>query len=188
VKLGAENRNKVIAAGVLALIALITIGWAFFPSSGPQASSGPATSAPAQPVVKGGKKAGLAPSSLDPTLRYDWLKISEDTKYEGKGRNIFVAEAEPIPQPIAPPVVPQPQDNTPPGPPPPPPINLRFYGFASSQGTAKKVFLSEGEDIFIAGEGDIIDRRYKVLRIMPMAVEIEDVLNNNRQQIPLTQG
>ena len=187
-KLGAENRNKVIAAAALGVVAVITIGWALFPSSGPQASSGPATPAPAQLTAKGGKK-GLPPSSLDPTLRYDWLKTSEDTKYEGKGRNIFVAEAEPIPQPVASAVIQQPvQDNTPPPPPPPPPINLRFYGFATSHGTAKKVFLSEGEDIFIAGEGDIIDRRYKVLRIMPMAVEIEDVLNNNRQQIPLTQG
>jgi hypothetical protein len=50
------------------------------------------------------------------------------------------------------------------------------------------VFLSEGDDIFIAGEGDIVDRRYKVLHISPMSVEVEDVLNNNRQQIPLTQG
>jgi hypothetical protein len=189
VNLGTENRNKVIAASVLGLAAVITIGWALFPSSGPQASSGPATPAPMQPVARGGKKVRLNPSSLDPTLRYDWLKASEDTKYEGKGRNIFIAEAEPIPQPIAPPVVPQHvQDAGPPPPPPPPPINLRFYGFATSHGTAKKVFLSEGEDIFIAGEGDIIDRRYKVLRIMPTAVEIEDVLNNNRQQIPLTQG
>ena len=36
--------------------------------------------------------------SLDPTLRYDWLKASEDTKYEGAGRNIFMAQAE-IPKP-----------------------------------------------------------------------------------------
>ena len=178
-----------IAASVLGLLAVITIGWAVFPSSGPQASSVPPTPVASQPLAKSGKRAGLAPSSLDPTLRYDWLKISEDTKYEGKGRNIFVAEAEPIPQLAASPVLDnKPPDNTPPPPPPPPPINLRFYGFATSQGTAKKIFLSEGEDIFIAGEGDIIDRRYKVLRIMPMAVEIEDVLNNNRQQIPLTQG
>jgi len=48
--------------------------------------------------------------------------------------------------------------------------------------------LSQGDDVFIAAEGDIVDRRYKVLRISPMAVEVEDVLNNNRQSIPLTQG
>ena len=79
------------------------------------------------------------------------------------------------------PVVPQ-------GPPPPPPINLKFFGFANKPGEPKKIFLSQGEDVFIAGEGDIVDRRYRILHITPVSVEVEDVLNNNRQSIPLTQG
>ena len=45
-----------------------------------------------------------------------------------------------------------------------------------------------GEDVFIAVEGDIVDRRYKVIHIGPTSVEVEDVLYNNRQSIPLTQG
>jgi hypothetical protein len=66
---------------------------------------------------------------------------------------------------------------------------LKFYGFAISKpGEAKRIFLSQGEDVFIAKEGDIVDRRYKVIRISPNAVEILDVLSNNRQSIPLTQG
>ena len=65
---------------------------------------------------------------------------------------------------------------------------MKFFGFASHPGEPKKVFLSQGEDVFVASEGEIIDRRYKVLRISPASVEIEDVLNNNRQEIPLTQG
>jgi hypothetical protein len=72
--------------------------------------------------------------------------------------------------------------------PPPPPITLKFFGFANRPGETKKVFLVQGEDIFIASEGDIIDRRYRVLRISPTAVDVEDVLNNNRQSLPLTQG
>jgi hypothetical protein len=122
-------------------------------------------------------------------LRYDWLKISEDTKYEGTGRNIFLAQAE-IPQPVAPAQTPEEREaaNRPPPPPPPPPINLKFFGFASKAGEAKKIFLSEGEDVFIAAEGEVVDRHYKVLRISPTSVEIEDVLNNNRQSIPLTAG
>jgi hypothetical protein len=75
-----------------------------------------------------------------------------------------------------------------PSPPPPPPINLKFFGFASKAGEAKRIFLSKGEDVFIAGEGDIVDRRYKVLQIGPTSVTIQDVLTNNTQQIPLTQG
>lgn len=50
------------------------------------------------------------------------------------------------------------------------------------------MFLSQGEDVFIAGEGEIVNRRYRVLHIGQNSVEMEDVLNNNRQNIPLTQG
>jgi hypothetical protein len=76
----------------------------------------------------------------------------------------------------------------PPPPPPPPPIPLKFYGFANKPGQTKSIFLANGDDIFIGREGDIVNRRYKIIHIMPTQVEIEDVLNNNRQTIPLTQG
>jgi len=108
-------------------------------------------------------------------------------KYRGTGRNIFRA-GEDIPKPIASPVKEAQKDNLPPPPPPPPPINLKFFGFASKPGEAKRIFLSKGEDVFIAGEGDIVDRRYKVVQIAPASVTIQDVLTNNTQQIPLTQG
>jgi hypothetical protein len=51
------------------------------------------------------------------------------------------------------------------------------------------VFLSSGGgDVFVAREGDVVDRRYKIVRIQPNTVEVEDVLTNNRQNLPLTQG
>jgi hypothetical protein len=194
-QLGTENRNKTIAAVVLMVVAVVFVVMRFIPDS-PAAAKSPT---PAVAIPKGtrrtvvaraapGKKPAVTEESrsLDPTLRYDWLKASEDTKYQGAGRNIFRAEVE-IPKPIAPvhvaaaPVVPQ-------GPPPPPPINLKFFGFANKPGEPKRIFLSQGEDVFIAGEGDIVDRRYRILHITPVSVEVEDVLNNNRQSIPLTQG
>jgi hypothetical protein len=198
-QIGAENRNKTIAAIVLMALAVGLIVVRLLPGSGGSAPVAAAPSAkasavkvapPAQRTASGGKRVP-AERSLDPTLRFDWLKASEDNPYQGTGRNIFRAEAE----------IPQPNGNgttdthgknepppTPPPPPPPPPINLKFFGFASKPGEPKKVFLSQGEDVFIAAEGDIIDRRYKILHIAPMSVEVEDVLNNNRQNIPLTQG
>ena len=48
------------------------------------------------------KKEKTGARSLDPSLRFDWLKSSEDTEYEGNGRNIFLAQTE-IPKPVAPP-------------------------------------------------------------------------------------
>jgi hypothetical protein len=66
---------------------------------------------------------------------------------------------------------------------------LKFYGFASRPGEPKRIFLKLGEDVFVAGEGEIVDRRYKVIRISPNSVEIQDVVNSGPPQtIPLTQG
>jgi hypothetical protein len=194
VKIGNENRTKLIVAVSLMVLALVLVGRMLF-SSG-DTSSAAATSPVSSAAVPtrvvhvrpGAQKKAKVARSLDPTLRYDWLKASEDTEYQGKGRNIFRAQAE-IPQPIVPPVTPNPDDPSGPSPPPPPPpINIKFFGFANKPGESKKIFLSQGEDVFIAVEGDIVDRRYKVLVISPMSVEIEDVLTNNRQSIPLTQG
>jgi len=203
VKLGAENRTKLITAVSLGAVALVLIGTRFVGSmseTSPRAASPAAlrvsdpSTPSAQPVAnpvraaRGGKKTP-AVQSLDPTLRVDLLASSEETKYEGAGRNIFRVFVEPPPKPVAPVITNQAVPQGPPPPPPPPPINLHFYGFATSRPDgAKRIFLSQGEDVFIASEGDIVDRRYKVVRISPNAVEILDVLSNNRQSIPLTQG
>ena len=192
-QVGAENRTKLILAVALLVLAVVLVGrWLFSSSvSAPAAAQPPASAGraahPAAPPRGAGssKKAATPLHSLDPTLRYDWLKASEDTKYTGAGRNIFLAATLEIPKPIAPAV---PKKVEPPQPPPPPPINLKFFGFASKPGEPKRIFLSQGEDVFIAGEGEIVDRRYKILRITPVSVEVEDVLNSNRQSIPLTQG
>jgi hypothetical protein len=128
---------------------------------------------------------------LDPTLDLKQLSQSEEIKYAGNGRNIFVAGSVAVIEKPRAPGVTDHQSATltgPPATPPPPPILLKFFGFANRPGEAKKVFLSQNDDVFIAGEGDIVDRRYRVLHISPTSVEVEDVLNNNRQSLPLTQG
>jgi hypothetical protein len=196
-KIGNENRNKLIVAVVLMVVAAGLLAQWLFSSGGsssaadvpPSVASVPTASTTPAPRAARGKKVLKVERTLDPTVRLDLLRASEDIKYQGKGRNIFRAEAD-IPKPIAPPMKRQevvlPPEPT--GPPPPPPINLKFYGFASGPGEPKKIFLSQGDDVFIAKEGDIVDRRYKVLQISPTSVEVEDVLTNNRQSIPLTQS
>ena len=199
-KLGTENRTKVIAAISLGAVAVVVLavefsGWIGGTSS--SAAAPPTSPAnivatnqpPRRPVTRSaaGRQANPA-QNLDPSLRYDLLRTSEDTKYEGTGRNIFKVFVE-IPKIVVPPVPqPQPEAKGPPPPPPPPPIELKFYGFATPVGGAKRIFLAKGEDVFIAREGEIVARRYKIMRISPNSVDILDVLSNNRQSIPLTQG
>jgi hypothetical protein len=149
---------------------------------------------PSRTPARAAKKPGKKPraENLDPTLRLDLLAMSEKTQYEGTGRNIFVSQADVvIPRPITPgaPDAPQGPTYQTPSPPQAPPIPLKFYGFASRPGEPKRIFLKLGEDVFVAGEGEIVDRRYKVIRISPNSVEIQDVVNSGPPQtIPLTQG
>jgi hypothetical protein len=200
VNVGAENKNKVIAAAVLGIIAVVALAYEV---SGWFGSSSASTTVPAPASVavnvspRPRNSAGNrnTPSkkdptqTLDPSLRFDVLKTSEDTKYEGTGRNIFRVFVEPPPRPVASVVTQQPQvAQGPPPPAPPPPIELKFYGFATPAGGTKRIFLAHNEDVFIAKEGDIVDRRYKVMKISANSVDILDVLSNNRQSIPLTQG
>ncbi len=197
-KVGSEDRRKLIAAIALmagALVALYSL-FARPVSSAPKPAATAAAPA-AQPVRRApgrprpGATPAAGPQDLDPTLRLALLHATEDVKYEGSGRDIFRAQAdEPIPTPVKSPLItkatPTPTP-TPTGPPPPPPIPLKFYGFANKPGEpGRKVFLSENDNIFIASEGDVVNRRYKVIRIGQNSVEVEDLLYNNRQTIPLT--
>jgi hypothetical protein len=203
VQLGLESKKKTTAAAVLGLIAVVAFAYVaipYFAGSAAPTSNAQAAAPTLEPRTqsrggaKGSKKQRV--ESLDPTLRLDLLAASEKTLYEGNGRNIFISQVEDvkIPQPIAPghtdgqesadrntyvlPPIPQ-----------APPIPLKFYGFASSPGEPKKIFLKLGDDVFVAGEGEIVDRRYKVIRISPMSVEMQDVVNSGPpQNIPLTQG
>ncbi len=195
-KLGTENRKQVMALGVLGFLALLLLVRAFWPSEpSPTAAVAPASSSstprPTTRRTASGKTVAVIEPRLDPTLNFDLLRESEEIKYTGNGRNIC-SNSVPIEKPIKngtdqAQVVPV---YTPPPVAPPPPITLKFFGFASKPGEPKRVFLSQNEDVFIAGEGDIVDRRYRVLRISntPPAVEVEDVLNNHKQTLPLVQG
>ena len=194
-KIGAENKKELYAMLALAALAVFMIVWRLVPFTGSStAPAPPPTNASTDPSGNAnpnehGRTKKEPP--LDPTLRTDLLKNSEEAQYKGSGRNIFEAHAE-IPQPSQTVInknpEPHPQPQPPPGPPPPPPIPLKFYGFANRPGQPKSIFLANGDDIFIGHEGDIVNRRYKIVHIMPTQVEIEDVLNNHHEAIPLTQG
>lgn len=187
-KIGAENKKQV--RWMIALLAVVGLVAAYdFIDFGTSSAAPPSatTSAAAQ------KKVTLAieDNSLDPRLRTDKLAASQSIKYEAGGRNIFRMEDTPIDKPLTSvrpalrPMGPDPEP-TPTPPPPPPPIPLKFYGFASKPNEPKRIFLADKNEVFVARQGDIVERKYKVVQINNTSVIIEDVLYNNRQPIPLT--
>jgi hypothetical protein len=81
----------------------------------------------------------------------------------------------------------------PPGPPqpaPPPPITLKFIGIIESTERAQKIaILSDGRTVpFYGREGDIIEGRYRILKIGVESVELAYVDGRGRQTIRLTGG
>ncbi len=196
-KLGTENKTKTILALVLGAVAIVMIVRAFTggeenstqtttTSSAAKASTAGTVATRHKTAADHGNPHPLLAQSLDPSLRFDLLKSSEDVTYTGSGRDIFHSQP---PAPEIPKVVQQPMKTGPPPPAPPPPINLKLYGYTQHKnGGDKRIFLVSGDDIFVAKEGDIVNRRYRILKINSNSVEVEDVLTNNRQTLYLSAG
>src|SRR5271156_3353766 len=140
---------------------------------------------PGNVAGKAAKNVGTTSAQLDPTLRMDAMLVTESLVYSGNGRNIFSANSAPveIPKPIAPvrpkgPVTPPPV--VPQGPPPPPPIDLKFFGVAMGANGKRMAFLLHNDDVFVATDGEIVQRRYKVISVGANSVVVEDMGYNNR--------
>jgi len=147
------------------------------------------------------KPKNIDPATIDPTLRLDLLAKLKSVDVEAGTRSLFEIAAAPpaaltavkepgkiaILHPFVGPLKPKPVE------PPPeakaPPIPLKFYGFVNKTKLGdRRAFFLDGEDIVIAGEGDMIKKRYKILRIgiNSAVVEDTDFKTNNQQTLPLT--
>jgi len=140
-------------------------------------------------------KGPIDPSSIDPRLRLDLLAKVQSVEPQGGARNVFQfgpSEIPAIKEPIK--IIPKtdisenPQHMPPPVPvtPPPPPITLKYYGYIAQRADGRKrAFFLDGDDILVAAEGELLKRRYKVVRIGVNSAIVEDTQFNNTQTIPL---
>jgi hypothetical protein len=136
-------------------------------------------------------------ASLDPTLDESAMLRTESLVYTGTGRNIFslTYEAPVAPMPTAPSARPHPtapvasQAPLPPPTCPPscPPISLKFFGTVARVGSAPQAFLLSGDDVYLASQGDIVARKYKIVSISATSIQVEDLSNTNTQTLPLQQ-
>ncbi len=130
------------------------------------------------------------PGAVDPTLRLDLLAKVQGIAYQGTEHNIFQyhTPAPPVPKPAANPVTQPGKPDAAPAP-APTPIPLKYYGYAQKPtGQSKKAFFVDGEDIFIAGEGEIVNKRYKILKIGVNTVEVEDIVTKQKQTLPMQEA
>ena len=82
------------------------------------------------------------------------------------------------PAPYVPPV--------PAGPPPPPPIPLKFFGVMTVNGERIAAFSDERGNTFRGKEGEVLEGRYRLLRIGPDSVDMAFLDGRGRQSIRLT--
>jgi hypothetical protein len=144
------------------------------------------------PGAAAGRRAGASkkdPQALDfdPTIREDLLEASRAVEYQGSSRNIFEFHSPPPLPPLElPPLLPSPEETfLEPAPPPAPTIALKFYGTAQRPGGPRRAFLTDGDEILIAQEGDVVANFYKVNRIGVTSLELEDTRSQQTQEIPL---
>jgi len=147
------------------------------------------------------KPKNIDTANIDPTLRLDLLAKVKTVGVDAGTRSLFEIGAAPpaeitaikkepdkieIARNIVGPVMPKATE--PPPEPKAPPIPLKFYGFVNKTKVGdKRAFFLDGEDIVIAGEGDMIKKRYKIVRIGVNSAVVEDTefKSNNQQTLPL---
>lgn len=148
------------------------------------------TPPPSNPAGSAAKPAPGADDVTDVKLE---LLESDERAVAAPERNPFRFEAKAPPPPPASARRDPPRGATPPpplvpaGPPPPPPIPLRFVGVVAARGGGRAAAFSDGRgNNFLAREGDIIEGRYKVLRLGPDSVELAYLDGRGRQTIRLS--
>lgn len=171
-----------ILAGVLTTLALCLTGnWIVGSQPADSVTPSGRLSVNAVQVDKNGSRHF---SSNDPTLHRAELEATEHNRYNGTGRNIFAAYFENETKRALP--EPRPSDKLRPEPQPrKTEISLTFYGYALMESVPKKVFLKDGDALFVAGEGDVIDRRYKVLKVEQNSLDIEDLVEHTTLTVVL---
>lgn len=138
----------------------------------------------------------IDPMTIDPILRLDLLAKVQGVEPAGGSRNLFQYGPPPVkaalkgpePKVIPQPVVPVTDAAKAAGPPPPPPITLKYYGFSTARNNGRKVaFFLDGDEISVAGEGETVKKRYRVVRIGVNSVLMEDTESKRQQSLPLTE-
>lgn len=194
-----ERKRQVLLVVLAVVLAVVLYRLLSNTSTAPAAASNQGRGGAAAPATRPSGSAAAAKGAAAPNgitapdvhleaLNNEWPKLGETD------RNLFrfKPKAPPPPPPAAPratqPVVVNPVPQGPPQPPPLPPIGLKFIGIIESPTTSRKIaVLSDGRNPPFQGvEGDIIEGRYRILKIGVESVEMAYTDGRGRQTIRLT--
>lgn len=134
-------------------------------------------------VFSGSQK--YLPLEVDnPTLRLDLLEKIRKLEYTGSHRNIFNAAPVAVARPVEPqrPVEQVQEVKV------EPPLTLpfKFYGLVTEPRSGKRrACFTNGDDVWIIGEGETLLNRFRLLRIGNTTADFEEVSSAKRATLPL---
>ena len=182
--MAAERRRLNVLLGVLAVVMAIAV-YQYWPSSSP-AGAPAATGARSQT----GRGAAASTSVEAPDVHLDALSTERPKPGTAGQRDLFRFK------PKAPPPAPEtprnaiaqaPPPAAPQGPPPLPPIAMRFIGLVEATDPPQKIaILTDGRGLYQGKEGDIIEGRYRILRIGVESIDVAYLDGRGRQTIRLS--
>jgi hypothetical protein len=168
------RRNQIIVLGALLAVLGVTLYFRLRPED---------TNAKTASV------SGLfTPINVDnPALRLDVLQHFLSLQYKGAHRNIFVAT---LPPPPPPPTPVTPVNTAPviPSGPPPLTVDAKYFGFVSDpRGSHRRAFFasSNNEEVYVAGEGDTLLGRFRVVRLTATTADLEEVSSGRHATLTL---
>ena len=184
-----QRRQQAILGALLAALALL-LAWQFWPAAAPATRTGTTRTGARAAVAAQSPVAGAGDVAAPPHVDLEALSGPRPGP-ERPRRNPFRLGAE-APPPAATPAsvsgsTPVPPANAgPPLPPPPPPIPLKFIGSLTAATTGRIAVLSDGKFVYYGREGDIIDGRYRVVKIGEESLQIEYFDGRGRQTLRMS--
>jgi hypothetical protein len=136
-------------------------------------------------------RAGKAPAHLaddlakyDPVVHFDALEALDSRPLPDEDRNPFEfvggAVAPVIQAPATAAAAPAPA-------PPPPPPPVKAVGYNELPGGKKEAMMTFNDDLSVVHEGDVIGTKFKVLKITPTMVTVEDGDTHQTLDLPFPQ-
>lgn len=177
-----KQKRQIGALSILLVAAAIVWGWNFHDKR----------------VVTADASSNLQDPPLidvpNPHIRIEDIERARNAEYKGSGRNPFSPTAAPPAPGVK--IAKQAEKfenygpwQKPPDPPPPPltlPPNVKFYGYGSSlNGPSRRAFFHDGDDVQILGEGDVLLKRFRIIRIGNDHIEFQEISSGRIGTAPL---
>ena len=174
-------------SAVLGVVALLLVANLVGQYRGMQPRNSRANSSPASlSPIRTGKTSSHVTEDLeqyDPAVHFDALKALDSRPLPDEDRNPFDFVGG------APPPTANKQEAPPPLPPPPPPAPppLKAMGYNELPGGKKEAMVTFNDDLVVIHEGEFIGTKFKVVKIDPTMVVVEDGETHRTFELPFPQ-